>query len=75
MIDSGATGNFMSRQAALDLRIPVRKKDQPYQLQVVSRDNIKEDNGWILYKMHSVGMKRLGRQELIKFDLVVIQDH
>jgi hypothetical protein len=45
MIDSGATGNFISRQAALDLRIPIRKKDQPYQLQVVSRDNVKEDNG------------------------------
>jgi hypothetical protein len=75
MIDSGAIGNFISRQAALDFGIPTRRKKHPYQLQVVSRDEIKEDNGWVLYKTLAFRMERKGRGELIKFDLVVIKDY
>jgi hypothetical protein len=32
MIDLGAIGNFISRQAALDFGIPTRRKKHPYQL-------------------------------------------
>lgn len=75
MIDSGATGNFMSRQAALRLGIPIQKKKHPYQLTVVSGDSVAEDNGWILYETKGAPMGLQEDLTWIKFDLVVMQDH
>jgi len=45
MIDSGATGNFISRELVIELGIQTRKKATPYQLAVVSGDTIAEDGG------------------------------
>ena len=73
MIDSGATGNFMSRKFATNHRIPGLPKKRPYQLTVVdgtplNQDEmmVKEETLPLMSQMHG---KDLGR---ITFDLVSI---
>ena len=73
MIDSSATGNFMSRKFATNHRIPRLPKERPYQLTVVDETPLNQDEGMvkeeILPLMSQIHGKDLGR---ITFDLVSI---
>ena len=73
MIDSGATGNFMSRKFATNHRIPGLSKERPYQLTVVDGTPLNQDKGMVKEEtqplMSQIHGKDLGR---ITFDLVSI---
>ena len=73
MIDSGATGNFMSRKFATNHKIPGLPKERPYQLTVVDGTPLNQDEGMVkeetLPLMSQIHGKNLGR---ITFDLVSI---
>ena len=73
MINSGATGNFMSRKFATNNKIPGLSKERPYQLTVVNGTPLKQDEGMVkeetLPLMSQIHGKDLGR---ITFDLVSI---
>ena len=73
MIDSGATGNFMLRKFATNHQIPGLPKKRPYQLMVVNRTPLNQDERMVkedtLPLMSQIHEKDLGR---ITFDLVSI---
>ena len=73
MINSGATGNFMSRKFATNHRIPGLLKKRPYQLIVVDGTPLNQDEGMVkeetLPLMSQIHEKNVGR---ITFDLVSI---
>ena len=73
MINSGATGNFMSRKFAMNHRIPGLPKERPYQLTVVDGTPLNQDEGMVkketLPLMSQIHGKDLGR---ITLDLVSI---
>jgi Retroviral aspartyl protease len=76
MIDSGATGNFISTQVAIDNGFRIVKKDRPYPLYVVDGGTIGEGNGWITQETPSLEMTMLrGHSEYIQFDLVPLGGH
>ena len=47
MINSGATGNFMSESFARKHKIPTQEKRNPYQLTVVDRTPLSNDQGQV----------------------------
>ena len=73
MIDSGATRNFMSRKFATNHQIPGLLNERPYQLTVVDRTPLNQDEGMVkketLPLMSQIHGKDLG---CITFDLVSI---
>ena len=73
MIDSGATGNFMSRKFATNHRIPGLPRERLYQLTVVDGTLLNQDERMVkeetLPLMSQIHRKNLGR---IIFDLVSI---
>ena len=73
MINSGVTQNFMSRKFATNHQIPGLPKERPYQLTVVDRTPLNQDEGMVKEKtiplMSQIHRKDLGR---ITFDLVSI---
>ena len=73
MIDSGATGNFMSRKLATNHQIPGLPKKRPYQLTVVDGTPLNQDEGMVkketLPLINQIHGEDLGR---ITFDLVSI---
>ena len=48
MIDSGATGNFMSESFARKHKIPTQEKRNPYQLMVVDGTPLSNDQGQVM---------------------------
>ena len=73
MIDSGATGNFMSRKFATNHRIPGLLKESSYQLTVADGTPLNQDEGMVkeetLPLMSQMHGKDLGH---ITFDFVSI---
>ena len=73
MIDSGATGSFMLRKFATNHKIPGLLKERPYQLTVVNRTFLNQDEGMVkeetLLLMSQIHSKNIRR---IIFDLVSI---
>ena len=73
IIDSGATGNFMSRKFATNHRIPGLPKERLYQLTVVDGTPLNQDEGMMkeetLLLMSQIHGKDLGRTT---FDLMSI---
>ena len=73
MIDSGATGNFLSRKFATNHRISGLSKKRPYQLTVADGTPLNQDEGMVkeetLSLMSQIHGKDLGR---ITFDLVSV---
>ena len=73
MIDSSATGNFMSRKFAMNHRIPGLPKERLYQLTVIDGTPLNQDEGMVkeetLPLMSQIHGKDLGH---ITFDLVSI---
>ena len=73
MIDSGTTGNFMSRKFATNNRISGLSKERPYQLTVVDGTLLNQDEGMVkeetLPLLSQIYGKDLG---CITFDLVSI---
>ena len=73
MIDSGATGNFMSESFARRNKVPVQGKRDPYQLTVVDRTPLSKDKGRVMKETKSLRLSVHGmtiRTE--EFDLVWI---
>ena len=73
MINSGATGNFMSESFARRNEVPVQGKKDPYQLTVVDGTPLSKDEGQVMKETKSLRLSVHGttiRTE--KFDLVRI---
>ena len=73
MINSGATGNFMSESFARRNKVPVQGKRDPYQLTVVDRTPLSKDKGQVTKETKSLRLSVHGttiRTE--EFDLVRI---
>ena len=73
MINSGATGNFMSESFARRNKVPVQGKKDSYQLMVVDRTPLSKDKGQVMKKTKSLRLSVHGttiRTE--KFNLVQI---
>ena len=78
MIDSGATGNFMSRKFAMNHQIPGLPKKRPYQLTVVDGTSLNQDEEmvgltsarlcWIAIGWHGVGHKLWDTGQGLKMD-------
>ena len=73
MINSGATGNFMSRKFATNHRIPGLPKERPYQLTVVDGIPLNQDEGMVKEETSPL-MSQIHEKDLerITFDLVSI---
>ena len=73
MIDSGATGNFMSESFARKHKIPTQEKRNPYQLTVVDRTPLSNNQGQVTKETKNlrlcVDSTTIGSEE---FDLVQI---
>ncbi len=76
MIDTGASGNFMSPDAVMHLGLKTELKEEPYQLQVVDGNAISHNNGLICCETekHEMTMHH-GHKERIQFDVVPIGRH
>ena len=73
MINSGATGNFMSESFARRNKVPVQGKKDPYQLTVVDGTPLSKDKGQVMKETKSLRLSVYSttiRTE--KFDLVQI---
>lgn len=76
MIDSGATGNFISPAAVMKLGIPTELKEELYELVVVDGTPINQNDGLICIETSARSMTILGNhQEDIQFDVVPIGHH
>jgi predicted aspartyl protease len=62
MIDSGATGNFMTRKAAFDHGFRTQKKPDPYPLKVVDGEPISTNDGMVTH-------------ETVPFEMVMLRGH
>ena len=73
MINSGATGNFMSESFARRNKVPVQGKKDPYQLTVVDRTPLSKDKRQVMKETKSLRLSvhsmTIGTEE---FDLVRI---
>jgi hypothetical protein len=76
IIDSGATGNFIKPATANTYRIKIQKKQKPYCLNLVDRENIEYNKEVVDRETVSVVITiTRGYQEDIQFDIVEIGDY
>ena len=71
MIDSGATGNYMSPRALRKLGKQTRTKEKPYELRLA--DGTLTDQGMVKQETPELEMKIQGHDERIVFDVVDIR--
>ncbi len=73
MIDSGATGNFMSTKFARQNGLARRRKETPYQLTVVDGTPLNDRQGWVTEETPPLEIQAQGRSlGKIGFDCVSI---
>ena len=76
MIDSGATGNFMTRKVADTQGLLTQRKADPYPLLVVDGEPISSNNGMVTHETVPLEMVMLrGHKETIQFDIVNMDNH
>ena len=76
MIDSGATMNAMSPEAARQCKIQVRKKAQPYPLVLIDGQPHSQNGGQVDHETETVTMVTLrGHMEDITFDVIPLGQH
>ena len=72
MIDSGATGDFITRKVATAKGFKMRLKAKPYLLTVADRELISGNNGMVTYKTVPLEMTLYRHKERIQFDIMPI---
>jgi hypothetical protein len=75
MIDSGASGNFMTPKYVRRYGLPTQRKRHPYKLGVVDGTLISQNNGTVDRETRPLRMIRKGHEEWIQFDIVSIGHH
>ena len=76
MIDSGATGNFMTKKVADTQGFRTQLKNKPYPLMVVDREPISTNKGMVTHETVPLEMVMLrGHKETIQFDIVHMDNH
>ena len=77
MIDSGATGNFVTKEAAIRCKIPIRGKARMdrYKLTVIDGRDINEHNGEITKETKKFELILGEHHEDISLDIVDMADH
>jgi hypothetical protein len=76
MIDSGATGNFMTKKVADTQGFKTQLKAHPYPLMVVDGEPISTNEGMVTYETVPLEMVMLrGHKETIQFDIVHMDNH
>jgi hypothetical protein len=75
MIDSGATGNFISTRALARLNIPIIKVE-PYQLQVVDGSSVEHNAGIVDQgTVPSLLESEDGHKTMVQFDITPLGRH
>ncbi|KFY06458.1 hypothetical protein V491_08615, partial [Pseudogymnoascus sp. VKM F-3775] len=72
MIDSGATGDFMTQKVAKAKGFKVRLKTKPYPLTVADGELISGNNGMVTHETVPLEMTLHGHKERIRFDIMPI---
>jgi hypothetical protein len=76
MIDSGATGNFMTKKVADAKGFAITLKTDPYPLMVVDGEPISTNKGMVTHETVPLEMVMLqGHKETIRFDIVHMDNH
>jgi hypothetical protein len=76
MIDSGATGNFISPTAVSKMGLRTQVKMEPYTLRTVDGSTIDQDNGIVRVETPHLRMSmHQGHEETISFDVVPLGGH
>jgi transposase InsO family protein len=77
MIDSGATGNFITPEFLREKQIQSQQKKKPYQLMVVDGTPIKTQSGEgvVDRETRPVKLSLAKHQEVIQFDIVEMANH
>ena len=73
MIDSGATGNFMSDVLAQVRKVPTKDKEEPYQLQMADGSNLSSGN--INRETIPLDVAIQQHHKEVTFDVVRIANH
>ena len=76
MIDSGATGNFMTKKVADTWGYKMQLKAEPFKLLVVDGEAISSNQGMVTLETVPLEMTMLrGHKETIQFDIVHMDNH
>ena len=76
MIDSGATGNFMTKKVADMQGLQTQLKSDPYPLMVVDGEPISTNDGMVTLETVPLEMVMLrGHKETIQFDIMHMDNH
>ena len=75
LLDSGAYGNYFSRQYAHERVIPLKNKAAPYSLTSVDGTSNSDNNGTVDQETYPLGLKTGNHWEEIKFDVTNIGQH
>jgi hypothetical protein len=76
MLDSGVTGNFMTKKVAEERGFKIQLKNKPYLLIVVDREPISTNKGMVTHKTVLLEMFMLyGHKETIQFDIIHMDSH
>src|SRR5690349_8193708 len=76
MIDSGATGNFMTQKIAEQQGYQIQQKERPYELRLVDGQPISSNGGGVTHETVPLTMITAdGHKERIQFDIVHMDNH
>ncbi|MGH2639282.1 MAG: retropepsin-like aspartic protease [Rhabdochlamydiaceae bacterium] len=76
MIDSGATGNFITEKVATACGFLIQRKKDPYPLMVVDGEPISSNNGMVTHETVAMEMVMLqGHREMMQFDIINMGNH
>src|SRR2546421_2472863 len=75
MIDSGASGNFMTPKYAKRHKLQTQTKKHPYELRVVDGTLISQNNGEVNQETHPLTTKIHDHEEVLQFDIVSLGQH
>ena len=75
MIDSGATGNFVSEDLAKRKEFPRTRKKDPYDLFVVDRSTLLDRGGRVEEETIPLQTRIYQHQEELQFDIVRMASH
>jgi hypothetical protein len=76
MIDSRATGNFITKKVADTQGFKMQLKAHPYLLMVVDGESISTNEGMVTYETVPLEMVMLrGHKETIQFDIIYMDNH
>lgn len=75
MIDSGASGNFLSQRIADGLGFGIRKKEEPYNLTVVDGSPLPSGNGRVELETYPLPVAIHKHHEELTFDIVGMATH